>query len=423
MRTLGGRYQLVNRIGLGGMSEVWLGHDRVLDRPVAVKIMAPAVEGTLGQVGVDLVRTEARAAARLAHPNVAGVHDFGTSPGPERDVPYIVMELVEGQTLSAHLAAGRLDWQIGVRICAEVAAALAAAHAEQIVHRDIKPANIMLTPAGAKVLDFGIAAAAGTPDPDPDGPVMGTPAYIAPERFDGEPASPASDMFALGSLLYHCLSGRLPWSARTNTELVNRQRFEDPEPLPHIEGLPPEVLDLCSRSLAKDPADRPTALVAALLLAEAVDARVYVPLTDLGADLQQAPALSPWDASAAEAPTADAHAHTDAETGPAWDDRSPARDDISPARDDVGLARDDVGVVRNDVSPARDDIGPAGDDIGPAGDDIGPAGDDVGPAGDAETWSAPAARSAHSGGAAHAARTGHPARSTRTPGAGRHRAH
>ncbi|MEV6305249.1 serine/threonine-protein kinase [Actinoplanes sp. NPDC051861] len=303
MRTLGGRYQLVNRIGLGGMSEVWRGHDRVLDRPVAVKIMTPAVEGTLGEVGVELVRTEARSAARLAHPNVAGVHDFGTSPGSGRDVPYIVMELVEGQTLSEHLAAGRLDWRIGVRVCAEVAAALAAAHAEQVIHRDIKPANIMLTPAGAKVLDFGIAAVAGSPDPDPDGPVMGTPAYIAPERFEGMPATPATDMFALGTLLYHCLSGRLPWSARTNTELVVLQRFEEPEPLPHIDGLAPEVLDLCSRCLAKDPADRPTALVAALLLAEAVDARVYVPLMDLEPRPPRPSTLSPWTERAANAPT------------------------------------------------------------------------------------------------------------------------
>ncbi|BBH70487.1 hypothetical protein ACTI_71720 [Actinoplanes sp. OR16] len=299
MRTLAGRYRLVNRIGLGGMSEVWRGHDEVLDRPVAVKIMAPAVEGTLGPIGVDLVRTEARAAARLAHPNVAAVHDFGTSPSGERDVPYIVMELVDGQTLSAHLAAGRLDWRISVRICAEVAAALAAAHAQQVVHRDIKPANIMLTPAGAKVLDFGIAAAIGSPDPDPEGPVMGTPAYIAPERFDGTPATPASDMFGLGTLLYHSLSGKLPWKARTHTEMVMAQRFEDPRPLPHVEGLPPEVLDLCSRCLSREPEDRPTALVAALLLAEAVDARVYVPLADLGLEPERPAAVSAWDTQAA----------------------------------------------------------------------------------------------------------------------------
>ncbi|MEV6600924.1 serine/threonine-protein kinase [Actinoplanes sp. NPDC051346] len=304
MRTLGGRYQLVQRIGIGGMSEVWRGHDRVLDRPVAVKIMAPGMEGTLGDVnGVDLVRTEARSAARLAHPNVAGVHDFGTSPAPDREVPYIVMELVEGQTLMEHLAGGRLDWRIAVRVCAEVAAALAAAHAEQVVHRDIKPANIMLTPSGAKVLDFGIAASTGTPDPDPDGPVMGTPAYVAPERFEGLPATPASDMYSLGVLLYHCLSGRLPWDAESGTALVYAQRFRDPDPLPPVDGLAPEVLDLCSRCLHKDPAERPTALVGALLLAEAVDARVYVPLADLGTRTPRPSTMSPWDQRAAEAPT------------------------------------------------------------------------------------------------------------------------
>ena len=304
MRTLGGRYQLVQRIGIGGMSEVWRGHDRVLDRPVAVKIMAPAIEGTLGEVSsVDLVRTEARSAARLAHPNVAGVHDFGTSPSPGREVPYIVMELVNGQTLSEHLAAGMLDWRIAVRVCAEVAAALAAAHAEQLVHRDIKPANIMLTPSGAKVLDFGIAAAAGSRDPDPDGPVMGTPAYVAPERFEGLPATPAADMYSLGVLLYHCLSGRLPWRADSGTELVHAQRYLDPDPLPEIPGLAPEVIDLCSRCLDKDPAERPTSLVAALLLAEAVDARVYVPLMDLGPRTPRPNAVSPWDERAAEAPT------------------------------------------------------------------------------------------------------------------------
>jgi serine/threonine-protein kinase len=304
MRTLGGRYQLVQRIGVGGMSEVWRGHDRVLDRPVAVKIMAPAVEGTIGaSSGVDMVRTEARSAARLAHPNVAGVHDFGTSPSVGREVPYIVMELVEGQTLSEHMNAGPIDWRIAVRICAEVAAALAAAHSEHVVHRDIKPANIMLTPAGAKVLDFGIAAAIGTPDPDPDGPVMGTPAYVAPERFEGLPATPATDMFALGTLLYHCLSNRLPWHANTNTELVHAQRYLDPDPLPHIEGLPPEVLDLCSRCLHKNPAERPPALVAALLLAEAVDARVYVPIVDLNAVNPRPARVSAWDERAAAAET------------------------------------------------------------------------------------------------------------------------
>ncbi|MBU2669250.1 serine/threonine protein kinase [Actinoplanes bogorensis] len=305
MRTLGGRYQLVRRIGVGGMSEVWHGHDRVLDRAVAVKIMGPSVEGTFGDVsGVDLVRAEARSAARLTHPNVAEVHDFGTSRTEPagRDVPYIVMELVEGQTLSAHLAAGPIDWRIGVRICAEVASALAAAHADQVVHRDIKPANVMLTPVGAKVLDFGIASSPGAPELDPDLPVMGTPAYVAPELFEGLPPTPASDMFALGTLLHQCISGHLPWRAETPTELVYAQRYRDPDPLPELDGLPSEVEDLVSRCLSRDPEDRPTAMVAALLLAEAVDARVYVPIQEFG-DVMPRPSISPWDQRAADEPT------------------------------------------------------------------------------------------------------------------------
>ncbi|GAA0806310.1 serine/threonine-protein kinase [Spirilliplanes yamanashiensis] len=301
MRTVGGRYQLVQRIGVGGMAEVWRGHDAVLDRPVAVKLIAPALRD---QVAVDLVRAEAQLAARLAHPNVAGVHDFGLSPGgPAGDLPYIVMELVEGQTLARHLAAGPLDWRIAVRVCAEVAAALAAAHAQHVVHRDVKPGNIMLTPAGAKVLDFGIAAAAGQHELDLDGPVMGTPAYVAPERFAGVPATPATDVYALGVLLYHCLAGRLPWPADTETGLVHSHRYLDPDPLPAVAGLAPEVVDLISRCLAKDPAERPTSLVAALLLAEAVDARVYVPIADLAAERPHPPAIQPWDEQAASAPT------------------------------------------------------------------------------------------------------------------------
>ena len=126
---------------------------------------------------------------------------------------------------------------------------------------------------------------------------MGTPAYVAPELFEGHPATPASDMFALGTLLHQCLSGRLPWRAASPTELVHAQRYLDPDPLPELDDLPPEVEDLVSRCLDRDPTQRPTALVAALLLAESVDARVYVPLQDLQ------PTISPWDQHAADEPT------------------------------------------------------------------------------------------------------------------------
>ncbi|MET7818769.1 serine/threonine-protein kinase [Micromonospora zamorensis] len=300
MRTLDGRYQLEERIGVGGMSEVWRAHDQVLDRSVAVKLILPGPGDQDGPV--DRIRAEARSAARLVHPNVASVHDFGTSSTwPGRPVPYIVMELAEGETLAAHLRSGPLDWRISVRVCAEVAAALAAAHAEGIVHRDVKPANVMLTPAGVKVLDFGIAIPAGAPDPLPTGVVLGTPAYLAPEQLDGEPATPAADMYALGVLLYYSLTARLPYDAVTASELLGVRRRQPPEPLPEIDGLPPEVVELCHACLADEPGQRPTSLVAALLLAEAVDARVYVPMMIPTA--RHAAPTSPWTERAAAEPT------------------------------------------------------------------------------------------------------------------------
>ncbi|GIJ20492.1 serine/threonine-protein kinase [Micromonospora lutea] len=301
MRTLDGRYRLEQRVGLGGMSEVWRAHDIVLDRSVAVKLVSPGQPDETASV--ERIRGEARSAARLVHPNVASVHDFGTcATGVGRELPYIVMELAEGQTLAAHLRAGPLDWRIAVRVCAEVCAALAAAHAHGIVHRDIKPANVMLTPSGVKVLDFGIATPAGATDTTPDGIVVGTPAYLAPEQLHRAPATPAADIYALGVLLYYCLSGRLPHPADTVGQLLGRQERQAPRPLPEVPGLPAEVADLCLRCLADDPTRRPSSLVAALLLAEAVDARVYVPMHEPLMPRQRPPAVSPWtERAAAEA--------------------------------------------------------------------------------------------------------------------------
>ncbi|MFE9694582.1 serine/threonine-protein kinase [Micromonospora sp. NPDC005806] len=309
MRTLGGRYELEQRVGIGGMSEVWRAHDLVLDRTVAVKLISPGLDEEA--TSVERIRAEARSAARLVHPNVASVHDFGTSTAPDgREVPYIVMELAEGETLAAHLRDGPLDWRIAVRVCAEVSAALAAAHAHDIVHRDVKPANVILTPAGVKVLDFGIATSPGAVDHTPDGMVVGTPAYLAPEQLDRLPATPAADMYALGVLLYYALAGRLPYAAGSATQLLGERRRQPPEPLPEIEGLPAEVADLCRRCLADDPAARPTSLMAALLLAEVVDARVYVPMLAAMPRQRSAP-VSPWTeraaAEATEAMVVDAH--------------------------------------------------------------------------------------------------------------------
>ncbi|MBE1490913.1 serine/threonine-protein kinase [Plantactinospora soyae] len=262
------------------MSEVWHGHDEVLDRPVAVKLITlPHADPVAARAIVDQARTEARAAARLAHPNIASVHDFGLAPLPDgQPAPYIVMELVEGETLAVHLRSGALDWRIAVRVCAEVGAALAAAHLGGIVHRDVKPANIVLTPTGVKVLDFGIAALIGERDPVAGGEVVGTPAFVAPERLNGLGASPATDVYAVGVVLYLSLVGRLPWPVRTEPERPLSHVHWPPDPLPPVAGLPADVAELCLRCLSADPVDRPTSVAMALLLAEAVEAQVYVPV-------------------------------------------------------------------------------------------------------------------------------------------------
>ncbi|NHO81871.1 serine/threonine protein kinase [Micromonospora sp. CMU55-4] len=254
------RYVLRERIGLGGMSEVWRADDEVLHRPVAVKVLA-------GQLAADpqlraVIQREARAAARLTHPHVTQVYDYAEATlAGGVVVPYLVMELVEGQTLADRLAGGPLAWPDAVRTAGQVAGALAAAHRIGVVHRDIKPANVMLTETGAKVLDFGIAAPAG-PHPVTGHTgvlLMGTPAYFAPERLDPGPAHPAGDVYALGVLLYRSLTGRAPLPVRSWDDVLEVRRNRPPVPPPRVPGLPPEIADLVLACLDMDPARRPSA--------------------------------------------------------------------------------------------------------------------------------------------------------------------
>ncbi|MFG2042621.1 protein kinase [Dactylosporangium sp. NPDC048998] len=264
-QLLNGRYLLAERLGEGGMSVVWRAHDRVLGREVAVKVLA-------SRLAADAdwrrrIRLEARAAARLSHPNITNVYDYGETAD---DIPFVVMELLRGPTLAERLRGGPLPPSAAVRICAEVAAGLAAAHAEDLVHRDVKPANVVLTPDAAKVLDFGIVGFVGIPDPPSDSVrVFGTAAYLAPERLVSDEVMPASDVYAFGLLLYRCLTGRLPWDAESNTQMVSAHLSVPPEPLPDLPGVAPEVRELCMSCLAKDPADRPAAVVVAARLAQA----------------------------------------------------------------------------------------------------------------------------------------------------------
>jgi serine/threonine-protein kinase len=266
---LAGRYRLLECLGEGGTSVVWRAHDDVLNRVVAVKLLA--ADQMVDAAARARIQAEAQAAAALCHPNVAGVYDYGESPGPSGGpVPYVVMELVDGCPLTDVLADGPVAPSDAMRICADVAAGLAAAHARGLVHRDVKPGNVIVTAGGAKLVDFGIAATIGDLDEaDADGIMLGTPAYLAPERLDDGVVVPGSDVYALGLLLYRLLAGVPPWSVETTIQMLEAHAYLPPQPLPCTEGVPVEVADLCHRCLAKNPIDRPTAADAAALLTDA----------------------------------------------------------------------------------------------------------------------------------------------------------
>lgn len=256
------RYRLIERLGVGGMSEVWRGFDDVLDREVAIKFVVE--------------KAEALVEARISHPNIVHVHDYGQWTDGR---PYVVMELLEGKTLSTVLNGGfSLPWRQVVRICAEIASALSAAHARGVVHRDVTTSNVMLTPTGARLLDFGIAAFAGQAEPARDsGDLQGTPAFMAPERLRRGEVTPAADVYALGVLCYRALTGRLPWPAHTQNELLDAHLWHQPAPLPRIPGLPDEVAQMCLRCLAKAPEERPTAVEIVAMLGPIVHLPALAP--------------------------------------------------------------------------------------------------------------------------------------------------
>ncbi|QLQ37614.1 serine/threonine-protein kinase [Micromonospora robiginosa] len=264
-RLLARRYRLIDRIGAGGMSVIWRARDEVLDRVVAVKVLAPSLAADARFR--DMVREEARSAAQLDHPHVTAVHDYGETVAPDGSITsFVVMELLSGEELEHRLTEGPLPWPAAVETGAQVAEALAAAHRLGIVHRDVTPSNVMMTAIGAKVLDFGIATRVGAPDEDEDGGTFGTPAYVAPERLDGAPAQPATDVYSLGVLLFETLTGQPPYPADTWEQLSAALAESPPPTLDGVPGLPRPVADVCLRCLARDPRQRPSAhRVAAVL--------------------------------------------------------------------------------------------------------------------------------------------------------------
>ena len=247
-RSIGQRYVLRHQIGHGGMGAVWLADDEVLGREVALKRVGLFPGGS----SPDLLRAqrEAKLAAKLNHPHVVAVFDFVS----DRDEQWLVMEHVDGADLAvlAEHADGLLPDEAAA-LLAQVAQALAAAHAAGIVHRDVKPSNVMVTHEGtAKLADFGIARARDS-TMTASGVVTGSPAYLAPEVASGHPATEASDVWSLGATLYQALTGRPPYDTSDNVlSAMYRIVHEDPPRLPGT-GWPAGLLET---TMAKDPADR-----------------------------------------------------------------------------------------------------------------------------------------------------------------------
>jgi eukaryotic-like serine/threonine-protein kinase len=255
-RILDGRYQLGSLLGVGGMARVYVATDRVLERRVAVKILSwPYAQDP---VFVERFRREARAAAKLSHPNIVTVFDSGSDAGQL----YLVMEYVAGQSL-AELLAGqdRLAPRRAAELAIEVCKALSAAHAQGLVHRDVTPGNVLVGDDGrVKVTDFGIAKAAAATTLTGTGVVLGTAAYLSPEQAQGGPVDARSDLYSLGCVLYELLCGTPPFESgadRSPVAVASRHLSEPPEP-PSVRNpqVDPALDAVVLTALAKDPARR-----------------------------------------------------------------------------------------------------------------------------------------------------------------------
>jgi eukaryotic-like serine/threonine-protein kinase len=256
-----GPYEVLTALGAGGMGEVYEARDSRLDRLVAVKVLSPAV--AMSSEARERFDREARAISRLSHPHVCALFDVGR----EGETSYLVMELLDGETLKALLARGRLPMADVLRIGGEIAEALAAAAREGITHRDLKPGNVMLTRSGVKLLDFGLAktivAAAATTGADErptaaeltaPGMWLGTAPYMAPEQVDGRPVDGRSDVFALGAVLYEMATGQRAFAGDTNAAIASSiLRVDPPRPSSLQPDVPAPFDRLVRECLAKDP--------------------------------------------------------------------------------------------------------------------------------------------------------------------------
>ena len=253
-RVLDGRYALEMPIGSGGMADVYRAKDQLLERTVAVKILHRQYENDTEFIA--RFQREAKAAARITHPNIVNVYDVGVAEGRH----YIVMEYVPGRTLKERIKEEVvLPVPEALRIAGQIASALAQAHADRLVHCDIKPHNILVMPDGTvKVADFGIARAVTESTMTYNDSVMGSVHYFSPEQASGTTITPKSDVYSLGIVLYEMLTGHVPFDGNTAVSIARRHLDEEPQPLHSIlPGIPPVVDALVMRMMAKDPAQRP----------------------------------------------------------------------------------------------------------------------------------------------------------------------
>jgi len=274
---VGGRYRIDRRLGAGGMSTVFLATDSVLEREVAIKLLAEHLAED--EDFVARFRREALAAARLQHPNVVQVFDSGEDPGSHRH--YIVMEYVDGPSCADMLRDQKLlDVDEAVRIVRDACHGLEYAHRAGVVHRDVKPGNLLVASdtKATKLADFGIAKAAEQTRITQVGSVLGTAAYLSPEQARGEEAGPASDIYSLGVCAYQFLAGRLPHEYSSLTELALKQQEEAVQPITlHRPEVPPELDRAIRVCLAREPEARyPTTLE----MARALDAGIGGDITD-----------------------------------------------------------------------------------------------------------------------------------------------
>jgi serine/threonine-protein kinase len=249
--VLAGRYRLEGPVAHGGVGEVWRATDLVLGRPVAVKLLR--AEYAQHPEVLARFRAEARHAGSVSHPGIAQVYDYGEDGAAAS--PYLVMELVDGPSLARVLAAGPLTPAHAMDVLAQAAAGLQAAHAAGLVHRDVKPGNLLVSPSGqVKITDFGIAHAAWSAPLTLTGALVGTPAYLAPERVMGGLATPASDLYSLGVVGYQCLTGTVPFEGIPH-EVTAAHRHRTLPPL--SPAVPAGVAELVLDLTAQDPAARP----------------------------------------------------------------------------------------------------------------------------------------------------------------------